>query len=54
MVYREVNDDELFAFIVGWAETNNAAYETRVKAGRMQVGMSAYHWRRAEYQGVAA
>jgi hypothetical protein len=54
MVYREVNDDERFSFIVGWAETNNAQYDTRVTNGRMFVGLSAYHWRRAEYQGVAA
>jgi hypothetical protein len=54
MIYREVNDDERFSFIVGWAETNNAHYDTRVRNGRMFVGLSAYHWRRAEYQGVAA
>ena len=54
MIYREVMDDERYAFIIGWAETNNAQYDTRVKNGRVQVGLSAYHWRRAEYQGVAA
>lgn len=53
LIYREVNDDELFAFIVGWAETNNAHYDTRTTNGRMSVGLSAYHWRRAEYQGAA-
>jgi hypothetical protein len=54
MIYREVNDDERFSFIVGWAETNNAHYDTRVRNGRMQIGMSAYYWRKAEYSGVAA
>lgn len=54
MIYREVNADEQFSFIIGWAEMNNAHYDTRVKNGRMFVGLSAYHWRKAEYQGVAA
>lgn len=54
MIYREVMDDERYAFIIGWAETNNAQYDTRVINGRVQVGLSAYHWRRAEYSGVAA
>lgn len=53
MAYRDAHDDELFAFIVGWAETHNIPYELRTVNGRLQVGMSRYHWRRAEYTGVA-
>jgi len=54
LIFREVCDDEQFSFIVGWAETNDAQYDTRAQSGRMFIGMSAYHWRKAEYQGVAA
>lgn len=53
LIFREVCDDEQFSFIVGWAETNDAHYDTRVKNGRMYMGLSAYHWRKAEYQGAA-
>jgi len=52
MVFKDVSDDELFSFIVGWAETNNAHYDTRVINGRIQVGMLPHYWRRAEYQGA--
>lgn len=54
LIFREVCDDERYSFIIGWAETNDAQYDTRVISSRMFVGMSAYNWRKAEYQGVAA
>lgn len=53
MVFRDVMDDERFSFVIGWAETHNVPHETRVVGGRLQVGMSRYHWRKAEYLGVA-
>lgn len=53
MAYRDVQDDEQFSFVVGWAETNNIPYELRTAQGRMQIGMSRYHWRRAEYLGIS-
>jgi len=53
LMYREVMDDERYSFIVGWAETNDAHYDTRAINGRILVGLSAYHWRKAEYQGAA-
>ena len=53
MRYKNVTADGSFLAIVKWAEINNAHYDTRVINGRIQIGMSPYHWRRAEYQGAA-
>lgn len=53
LIYRNITDDETFAFIVGWAETNNVPYELRTARNLLQLGLSPYHWRKAEYVGVA-
>ena len=52
LVFRVVPDDETMCFVIGWAETNNVRYDTRVVGGRLEIGMSAYHWRKAEWAGA--
>jgi hypothetical protein len=52
MLYRLVRDDQQFETFVGWANANNAQYDTRVTNGRLYFGLSAYHWRKAEYLGL--
>lgn len=52
LVFRVVPDDETMCFVIGWAETNNVRYDTRVVNSRLEIGMSAYHWRKAEWAGA--
>jgi hypothetical protein len=54
LIYRGVVDGERLDTLVGWAETNNVRYDLRTINNKLEVGMSAYHWRKAEYTGVAA
>jgi len=52
LIFRAVHDDETMCFVIGWAETHNVRYDTRVVNSRLEVGMSAYHWRKAEWAGA--
>lgn len=54
MLYREVAAGERFDTLVGWLETNDIPYNLRVSNGSTHIGLSAYHWRKAEYTGIAA
>jgi hypothetical protein len=54
LIYRGVTEGERLDTLVGWAETNDVRYDLRTINNKLQVGMSAYHWRKAEYIGVAA
>ena len=54
LIYRATVDGERLDTLVGWAETNDVRYDLRTINNKLQVGMSAYHWRKAEYTGVAA
>ena len=54
LIYRATVDGERLDTLVGWAETNNVRYDLRTINNKLEVGLSAYHWRKAEHTGVAA
>ena len=54
LIYRNAVDGERLDTLVGWAETNDVRYDLRTRNKTLEVGMSAYHWRKAEHTGVAA
>ena len=54
LIYRGTVDGERLDTLVGWAETNNVRYDLRTINNKLEVGLSAYHWRKAEHTGVAA
>ena len=55
LIYRNAVDGERLDTLVGWAETNDVRYDLRTINNKLlEVGLSAYHWRKAEYTGVAA